>query len=58
LTASSVDVLVNVEAAKGMNDLVRESSMKVGINVEQMEGVLKEPATGHNQWKQANIDGV
>jgi hypothetical protein len=36
---------VNVEAAKGMNDLVKESSMKVGINMELMEDVLKEPAT-------------
>lgn len=36
---------VNVESAKGMNDLVKESSMKAGINMELMEDVLKEPAT-------------
>ena len=34
---------LNVEAAKGLNDMVRESSMKVGINLELMEDVLKEP---------------
>ena len=33
---------LNVEAAKGLNDMVRESSMKVGINLELMEDVLKE----------------
>ena len=36
---------VNVEAAKGMSDLVKESSLKVGISMELMEDVLKEPAT-------------
>ena len=36
---------LNVEAAKGLNDMVKESSMKVGINLELMEAVLKEPAT-------------
>jgi hypothetical protein len=36
---------VNVEAAKGLNDLVKESALKVGINIELMEEVLKEPAT-------------
>ena len=36
---------LNVEAAKGLNDMVKESSMKVGINLELMEEVLKEPAT-------------
>ena len=36
---------LNVEAAKGLNDMVKESSMKVGINLELMESVLKEPAT-------------
>ena len=35
---------VNVDATKEMNDLVKDSSMKV-VNMEQMEGVLKEPAT-------------
>ena len=35
---------VNVDAAKGLNDLPKESSMKVGINLEQMEDVLKEPS--------------
>ena len=34
---------LNVEAAKGLNDMVKESSMKVGINLELMEDVLKEP---------------
>ena len=34
---------LNVEAAKGLNDMVKESSMKVGINLEMMENVLKEP---------------
>ena len=36
---------LNVEAAKGLNDMVKESSMKVGINLELMEDVLKEPLT-------------
>ena len=36
---------LNVEAAKGLNDMVKESSMKVGINLELMEKVLKEPST-------------
>jgi hypothetical protein len=36
---------LNVEGSKGMNDLVKESSMKVGIDLELMESVLKEPAT-------------
>ena len=36
---------LNVEAAKGLNDMVKESSMKVGVNLELMEAVLKEPAT-------------
>lgn len=36
---------VNVDAAKGLNDLIKESSIKVGINIEQMEDVLKEPTT-------------
>ena len=34
---------LNVEAAKGLIDMVKESSMKVGINLELMEDVLKEP---------------
>ena len=34
---------LNVEAAKGLNDMVKESSLKVGINLEMMENVLKEP---------------
>ena len=34
---------LNVEAAKGLNDMVKESSMKVGINMDLMEKVLKEP---------------
>ena len=37
-------MLGNAEAAKEMNDL-QSSSMKVGINLEQMEEVLKEPVT-------------
>ena len=36
---------LNVEAAKGLNDMVKESSMKVGINLEMMEDVLKEPVS-------------
>ena len=36
---------LNVEAAKGLNDMVKASSMKVGINLELMETVLKEPST-------------
>jgi hypothetical protein len=36
---------VNVDAAKVLNDLLKESSMKVGINLEQVEDVLKEPTT-------------
>ena len=36
---------LNVEAAKGLNDMVKESSMKVGINLELMEKMLKEPET-------------
>ena len=36
---------VNVDAAKELNDLVKESSMKVGINMEQMEDAIKEPTT-------------
>ena len=36
---------LNVEAAKGLNDMVKESSMKVGINLELMERVLKEPSS-------------
>ena len=38
---------LNVEASKGLNDMVKvkESSLKVGINLELMEKVLKEPAT-------------
>ena len=36
---------LNVEAAKGLNDMVKESSMKVGINLELMEDVLKEPVS-------------
>ena len=34
---------LNVEAAKGLNDMVKESSLRVGINLEMMENVLKEP---------------
>ena len=36
---------LNVEAAKGLNDMVKESSMKVGINLELMERVLREPSS-------------
>ena len=36
---------LNVEASKGMNDLVKESSMKVGIDLELTKSVLKELAT-------------
>lgn len=37
---------VNAEAAKDMNDiLVKASSMKVGVGLEQMEEVFKEPVT-------------
>jgi hypothetical protein len=32
---------VNVDVAKEMNDFVNDSSLKVGVNMERMEKVLK-----------------
>ena len=43
-TEGIVDVFPStLKAAKGLIDMVKESSMKVGINLELMEDVLKEP---------------